>query len=275
MSHKLLDVTPALFESDAQVIKGVEHPSSLAQFSVPPGLDILAEEVPFDIDAYLLQKMETRIDAELGADAHNLETFGESTGWSFLENLAANSLREASQAHGKCADITLLGKLPSEPMYVSANIESLPIPPPPPLEPTVRIMNLPNHLMSKAMLEVTLEQANLDTCVRDVVTKPGALRGEVMLTLCSAEAADRCAQHFEGRHWDVSGVLVSAEILSRGVTHEPPKPAFQFSGEVPEFVPSFKFSLDAPVFLPVAGVKSFENASDASTRDEVSSCDED
>lgn len=51
-----------------------------------------------DVDERLLQAMETRLDAELGADVHNLETFGETKQWSFQENLAANLRNQEAQA---------------------------------------------------------------------------------------------------------------------------------------------------------------------------------
>jgi len=50
-----------------------------------------------DVDERLLQEMEARLDAELGADVHNFETFGETKLWSFQENLAANLRNQEAQ----------------------------------------------------------------------------------------------------------------------------------------------------------------------------------
>jgi hypothetical protein len=55
----------------------------------PPGAQCPDAE-PLSKDEFLLCAMEAREDAEIGADAFNPETFGETCGWSFEENLAAN-----------------------------------------------------------------------------------------------------------------------------------------------------------------------------------------
>jgi hypothetical protein len=216
---------------------------------------MLADEIPFDIDAHLLQKMEARIDAELGADAHNLDTFGESSGWSFQENLAANLINNDSWQ--KVGGDSLV------------NVECLPVPPPPPLEPTVRVTNLPNHLTSRPMMEAILEQANLDALVCDFIAKPGAQRGEVVLTMSSSDAATKCAQHFEGRRWDASGYTVRATVISHGVPPVHSESAFQFSVDVPEFVPFFDVSSHRQ--MPKTALSAC--GSDVSTCDDVSSFD--
>lgn len=115
---------------------------------------------------------------------------------------------------------------------------SLPIPPPPPppglaqepepvnIKPTmlppgstaVQVSSLPNHILSHAMMSAILEQSQLDGEVSHFVTRPGAHgsgRGEAVITLTSAEAAERCSEHFHGRRWDQSGIMVRARILSR------------------------------------------------------------
>jgi hypothetical protein len=158
-------------------------------------------------------------------------------------------------------------------------------------DPTVRIVNLPNHLMSKAMMEVTLEQANLDKYVVKFDAIPGVQRGEAIITFTCFDVAERCARHFNGRKWDASGILVSAEVLTPKV---PPtaQPAFVFSATVPEFVPlkPFAFSSNVPEFIP-GGMKKQDHkkrkqyrrsdsaatsttGSDVSTHDATSSCDE-
>jgi hypothetical protein len=119
------------------------------------------------------------------------------------------------------------------PMYVSGSLTK------PAIKlaqgPTVRIANLPNHLMTKAMMEVTLEQANLDKFVSDIRTVRGAQRGEAFITLTSTDAAIRCARHFNGRRWDASGALVIAELQLLEVA--PAQPSFAFSSAAAEFVP--------------------------------------
>jgi hypothetical protein len=158
-------------------------------------------------------------------------------------------------------------------------------------DPTVRIVNLPNHLMSKAMMEVTLEQANLDKYVVKFDATPGVQRGEAVITFTCFDAAQRCTRHFNGRRWDASGILVSAEVLTPKV---PPtaEPAFVFSAAVPEFVPlkPFAFSSNVPEFIP-GGMKKQDHkkrkqyrrsdsaatsttGSDVSAHDATSSCDE-
>jgi len=65
------------------------------------------------------------------------------------------------------------------------------------------------------MLAATLEQAQLDKYVLGFVTRPGACRGEAIVTLANADAAVHCAQHFHGRRWDVSGIMVTAQLLTQ------------------------------------------------------------
>lgn len=123
-------------------------------------------------------------------------------------------------------------------------------------DPTVRVVNLPNHLMNKAIMEVTLEQANLDKYVVKFDVIPGPQRGEAIITLTSFAAAERCAHHFNGRRWDASGTVVRAEVLNAPVIPAV-HPAFVFSSAVPEFVPlqPFAFSSDVPEFVPRAEKK--------------------
>jgi len=56
----------------------------------PPGLPQRDPE-PISKDEFLLGVMEAREDAEIGADTLNSETFGETKGWSFEENVEANN----------------------------------------------------------------------------------------------------------------------------------------------------------------------------------------
>jgi len=59
---------------------------------------------PISTDEFLLRAMESREDAEKGADKFNAETFGESGGWTFEENLAANqALQKNSGVPGDIA----------------------------------------------------------------------------------------------------------------------------------------------------------------------------
>jgi len=62
----------------------------------------------------------------------------------------------------------------------------------------------------------TLDQSQLDKDVLSFVTRPGTSRGEAVITLKSEDAATRCAKHFDGRCWDVSGIPVIAKVLSKG-----------------------------------------------------------
>lgn len=62
-------------------------------------------------------------------------------------------------------------------------------------------------------MEATLEQSPLDKDVLSFVTRPGTCRGEAVITLKTEDAATRCAKHFDGRCWDVSGIPVIAKVL--------------------------------------------------------------
>jgi len=63
----------------------------------------------------------------------------------------------------------------------------------------------------------TLDQSQLDKDVLSFVTRPGTCRGEAVITLKSKDAAARCAKHFDGRCWDVSGIPVIAKVISKEV----------------------------------------------------------
>lgn len=138
-------------------------------------------------------------------------------------------------------------KADAAPMYIASNL-SMPevtgTPCPPAFGVTVRISSLPNHLLNKAMMTATLEQARLDTFVSGIMTKQGAQRGEALVTFTEANAAVQCARHFNGRRWDASGSLVTAQLLPvahpvpRSTLVSVPKPSFsRLSAEAPEFVP--------------------------------------
>jgi len=67
------------------------------------------------------------------------------------------------------------------------------------------------------MMGATLDQAQLDQDVLRFVTRPGMGRGEAIITLKDVDAAMRCAQHFHGRRWDASGVMVTAKLMDQEV----------------------------------------------------------
>lgn len=121
------------------------------------------------------------------------------------------------------------------PMYVSSPLC------PPASGITVQITSLPNHLLSDAMMNATLEQAKLDKFVLRIVTKPGVHRGDALLTFTTMDAGIRCSRHFHGRRWDASGVMVNAWLLPEKAPKKSrptkPKPSFTLSAEAPVFVP--------------------------------------
>lgn len=76
----------------------------------------------------------------------------------------------------------------------------------------VEISGLPPPLMSRAMLEATLEQAGLEKdLIRITFLKPGS--GKVRIAVANQKAAKACAQHFHGCKWN-PGASVSARVLS-------------------------------------------------------------
>lgn len=80
------------------------------------------------------------------------------------------------------------------------------------------------------MLGATLEQAQLDQDVVTFVTRPGMYRGEAIVTLTNEDAATRCAQHFNGRRWDVSGIAVTAKLISEEITQCKPAQSDGYAG---------------------------------------------
>lgn len=79
----------------------------------------------------------------------------------------------------------------------------------------------------------TLEQALLDEEVLNFVCRPGMCRGDAVITLKTEDAAVRCAKHFHGRRWDVSGIMVTAKLLSEETNQHKP---VQSSGYVDDLV---------------------------------------
>lgn len=65
----------------------------------------------------------------------------------------------------------------------------------------VMVVNLPNMLCSNACLEATLQQADLQGSVNSFTTKSGKPCGEATIWLSTAEAAEHCLAHFQGRRW--------------------------------------------------------------------------
>lgn len=134
-------------------------------------------------------------------------------------------------------------KADAAPMYILPEATGMPCPPA--FGVNVRISSLPNHLLNKAMMTATLEQARLDTFVSGIMTKPGAQRGEALITFTNPKAAVQCARHFHGRRWDASGSLVTAQLLP--VAHPVP-PSSLAPVSVP--MPSFRLSAEAAEFVP-------------------------
>lgn len=127
----------------------------------------------------------------------------------------------------------------ASPMYVASSLNV------PAHGATVQISSLPNHILSDAMMSATLDQAQLDKFVIKFVTKPGAQRGEAIITLSSQDAAVRCARHFHGRRWDSSGIPVSARVMGGNVKAAPKQPM-----KAPTLKKSFAFSTAAAEFVP-------------------------
>lgn len=121
----------------------------------------------------------------------------------------------------------------------------------------VRVRGLPKAILSDDMMEVIFQQANLEQDLLEYTVKLEGHtgRGEVIVSLASRVAAERCARHFNGRRWDASGVAVDATIVT-------PKPAESgpLSANAPVFVPMLSglsanapgqtMSANAPVFVP-------------------------
>jgi len=146
----------------------------------------------------------------------------------------------------------------------------------------VQISGMPNHLLSKMMMEATLQQARLEKFVIDISTKPGGSCGDALIILSNRDAAVRCARHFDGRRW--GSVAVRALVI----TPEPAATVQETSSnflnvDAPTFVPAFMLSAKAPEFIPgtmsaVTTLNEFSvisSASDASTADGESASSED
>lgn len=81
-------------------------------------------------------------------------------------------------------------------------------------EHRVRIKHLPKQMRTHAMLEVSLEQAGIDTDMKDCEFTSN---GEVVVSFGSAMAAKTCVRHFNGRRWSgPSAVVACVETSSFG-----------------------------------------------------------
>jgi len=85
----------------------------------------------------------------------------------------------------------------------------------------VALAGMPNALLSRAMLQVVLQQAGFELEVRFLRSRVGEPCGEVLVGFAHRATAERCAAHFRGCQWDASGTPVSARLL----TPPPPRPA--------------------------------------------------
>lgn len=159
---------------------------------------------------------------------------------------------------------------PSSPMYIKSSAIAADLMP----AHRLQISGLPNAILSNLMLEAVLQQAQLSNYVVSFTTKPGKVSGEAIVTLVSEEAAEWCAQHFQGCRWCSSGTAVSIRHLpppetkaasapthksARAVVEKPETFPSMLSAEAAEFQPSqaasamwTDLSVDAPVFMPGA-----------------------
>jgi hypothetical protein len=186
-----------------------------------------------------------------------------------------------------CASIEI-PTIPS-PLYVLTSEEDTQVSesPRPPLVMVhrVAIAGLPNAMLSEKMFEVVLAQANLDDQFTHFITSPGKVSGEAMVMLKTAQAAEQCIRHFQGRPWGPRGDIVCArwlpcEAATRPVCKAPAKsvpapsrktaaadsPAFVPEPSVSKLIrPTSKMSAAAPAFVPGKG--GGRNTSDVSTVD--------
>eukprot|EP00929_Paragymnodinium_shiwhaense_P106908 TRINITY_DN7277_c0_g1_i1.p1 TRINITY_DN7277_c0_g1~~TRINITY_DN7277_c0_g1_i1.p1 ORF type:complete len:317 (+),score=81.15 TRINITY_DN7277_c0_g1_i1:177-1127(+) len=116
--------------------------------------------------------------------------------------------------------------------------------------PQVKIRGLPAAMMSECTLTAMLQQAGLDSAIKNMTTNKCGQTGEVLLDLADAESAQQCMSHFNGRRWGAS--LVEAEVLG-GSTPKKAPTAKQLSATAAVFVPVVpNLSASAPVFIPGA-----------------------
>jgi len=140
-------------------------------------------------------------------------------------------------------------------------------------EATVQISNLPNHILSDAMMEATLQQAGLEEFVSSIDAEPGKYSGQALVTLTSLDAAMQCICHFQGRRW--GGLTVSAAFMPLRRTSKP------LSADAPAFVPSSVLAAEAPAFIPATMTTSTAlkekpvSDADASTEDGESASEND
>lgn len=79
-------------------------------------------------------------------------------------------------------------------------------------EVEVLLKGLPKALCTDVFLDAMLEQAGLEGAISE--RKITGKTGEARVKFLNQQAAKRCVQHFNGRHWETSGSAVVATILT-------------------------------------------------------------
>jgi len=123
----------------------------------------------------------------------------------------------------------------------------------------VLLTGLPNALLEKEMLEVVLDQSRLRDGVISFSMQKGRRTGEAVVVMDSAASADLCIQHFNGCQWDNRGVVVRAEIVTRGPHRTISATKRGVWKDAPLFVP---LCVEAPVVTQATSTVKSETSTD-------------
>jgi hypothetical protein len=129
----------------------------------------------------------------------------------------------------------------------------------------VKVIGLPNAMLSDVMFETVLHQARLDEQYASFTTSLGAQFGEAVISLYNACAAEQCVHHFQGRQWGPKGNTICARLVSSKPMRPKVSQASRFHQDTAhkytrsshyEFKKPFGLSADAHVFIPGSSLMS-------------------
>lgn len=125
--------------------------------------------------------------------------------------------------------------------------------------PMVRIVGIPNELLTRHMMDAILDQAQLEQQVIGYSMQRGVRCGEARVSLSTPAAIEGCIRHFSGCQW-ASNTVIRCQVIPPAVTSkscsafsEKRQPVLSPDAKV--FVPTTspsKLSAEAPSFVPMS-----------------------
>jgi len=112
--------------------------------------------------------------------------------------------------------------------------------------PTVRVIGIPNALLTRPMMDAVFDQAQLEQEVVGYSMQRGVKCGEARVSLLTTAAIESCIRHFSGCQW-TSDIVIRCEVIPPPVTKSVANSCSALSEKKQPFL-----SPDAKVFVPTA-----------------------